>query len=35
MPAGATVTATGQKQNGFLSVTYNGNDGWAYAQYLE
>ncbi|MCC6792024.1 MAG: SH3 domain-containing protein [Thermomicrobiales bacterium] len=35
MPTGATVTATGQKQNGFIAVTYKGNDGWAYAQYLD
>jgi uncharacterized protein YraI len=35
MPTGAVVTVTGKKQNGFLSVTYKGEKGWAYAQYLE
>jgi uncharacterized protein YraI len=34
MPNGAGVTLTGQRQNGFLSVTYNGQSGWAYESYL-
>ena len=34
MPNGAGVTLTGQRQNGFVSVTYNGQSGWAYEQYL-
>jgi uncharacterized protein YraI len=35
MPAGATVTLTGNSANGFLSVRYNGLDGWAYTSYLD
>ena len=34
MPDGATVTLTGQSSNGFLSVSYQGTSGWAYAIYL-
>jgi uncharacterized protein YgiM (DUF1202 family) len=34
MPLGATVELTGDESNGFLSVTYNGVDGWAYAEFL-
>nr|MDP9472999.1 SH3 domain-containing protein [Chloroflexota bacterium] len=34
MPAGATVTLTGESANGFLGVTYNGRTGWAYATFL-
>jgi N-acetylmuramoyl-L-alanine amidase len=34
LPDGATVTLTGQSSNGFLSVTYQGASGWAYAIYL-
>lgn len=34
MPAGALVTLTGQGQNGFVAVSYNGTNGWAYATYL-
>lgn len=34
MPYGAGVTLTGQRQNGFVSVTYNGQSGWAYESYL-
>ncbi len=34
MPNGAGVTLTGQRQNGFVSVTYNGRSGWAYESYL-
>ncbi|HEV2066996.1 MAG TPA: SH3 domain-containing protein, partial [Thermomicrobiales bacterium] len=35
MPAGTTITLTGNSANGFLSVSYNGTAGWAYAAYLE
>lgn len=34
IPSGAAVTATGQSQAGFSSVSYNGADGWAHADYL-
>jgi uncharacterized protein YraI len=34
MPDGATVGLTGQSSNGFLSVSYQGTSGWAYAIYL-
>ncbi|HEY8447990.1 MAG TPA: SH3 domain-containing protein [Thermomicrobiales bacterium] len=34
MPAGATVQLTGDQQNGFLGVIYNGQRGWAYGDYL-
>jgi uncharacterized protein YgiM (DUF1202 family) len=34
MSDGATVTLTGQSSNGFLSVSYQGTAGWAYAIYL-
>jgi uncharacterized protein YraI len=34
MPAGATVTLTGQTANGFYGITWNGNTGWAAAEYL-
>ena len=34
MPAGSTVALTGQSANGFLSVSYNGTAGWAFAAYL-
>ena len=34
MPDGATVTLTGQTNNGFVSVRYQGTNGWAYATYL-
>lgn len=34
MPAGATVTLTGQNANGFSSVVYNGASGWAFAEFL-
>lgn len=34
MPDGAAVSLTGQASGGFLSVTYNGTGGWAYADYL-
>lgn len=35
MPAGATVSLTGQSQDGFLSVSYRGETGWAHASYLD
>lgn len=34
LPAGATVTVTGQQSNGFHSVSYNGTAGWAFSTYL-
>ena len=34
MPAGAAVTLTGGSENGFVSVAYNGQDGWALADLL-
>ncbi len=34
MRSGATVTLNGRQANGFLSVTFQGTSGWAYAQYL-
>ncbi len=34
LPAGATVTVTGQRSNGFHSVSYNGKSGWAFSTYL-
>ena len=34
MPRGAGVTLTGQRANGFVSVTYQGASGWAYESYL-
>ena len=34
MPSGASVTLNGRQANGFVSVTYRGTSGWAYAQYL-
>lgn len=34
MPNGAKVSLTGQSSAGFLSVTYNGTAGWAFADYL-
>jgi len=35
MPAGGRVSVTGNAVNGFLPVTYDGLDGWAFAQYLK
>jgi uncharacterized protein YraI len=35
MPAGAKVVLTGDEQNGFVPVSYDGTDGWAYSAYLE
>jgi uncharacterized protein YraI len=34
MPAGATVTATGDAANGFFSVEFDGQSGWAHSAYL-
>ena len=34
LPRGALVTLTGRGSNGFLSVSYRGVQGWAYASYL-
>ncbi|HEY8446064.1 MAG TPA: SH3 domain-containing protein [Thermomicrobiales bacterium] len=34
MPAGARVTLTGERRNGFVRVVYDGRRGWAYAAYL-
>lgn len=34
MPRGAKVTLTGQTNNGFHSVSYNGFTGWAFSAYL-
>lgn len=34
MPGGAEVELTGDESNGFLGVIYNGQRGWASAQYL-
>jgi uncharacterized protein YraI len=34
MPEGAKVTAEGKRENGFVEVTYQGMDGWAYQDYL-
>lgn len=35
IPSIAVVTLTGEAQDGFLGVTYNGQHGWADAAYLE
>ncbi len=35
LPAGASVTLTGNSANGFLSISYDGVAGWAYAAYLD
>ena len=35
MPAGSTVTITGESVNGFAPVAYNGTYGWAYEAYLD
>lgn len=34
MPAGSSGTSTGQSQNGFWSMNYNGTNGWASASLL-
>ena len=34
MPAGATVQLPGEQRNGFVRVTYNGTQGWAFGQFL-
>jgi uncharacterized protein YkwD/uncharacterized protein YraI len=35
IPSVAVVTLTGEAQDGFLQVAYNGQEGWADASYLE
>lgn len=35
IPSVAVVTLTGEAQDGFLGVVYNGQEGWADAAYLE
>jgi hypothetical protein len=35
MPVGTVVTALGESKNGFLHVSTNGDDGWAYSTYLK
>ncbi|MEA2512193.1 MAG: hypothetical protein QOJ59_1680 [Thermomicrobiales bacterium] len=35
MPAGSLVVLTGEEENGFLSVDYQGTEGWAFADYLD
>lgn len=34
MPAGATVQLLGEQRNGFVRVTYNGSQGWAFGEFL-
>ncbi len=34
MPPGASVSLDGGSQNGFLSLTYNGNWGWAHSDWI-
>ena len=34
IPNGATVNTTGETQNGFSRLTYNGTTGWSSSQYL-
>lgn len=35
MPKGSVVAVRGNAQNGFLPITYNGANGWAFASLLE
>ena len=35
IPSVAVVTLTGEAQDGFLRVVYDGQEGWADAAYLE
>lgn len=35
MPVNASVLLTGNASNGFYSVSYDGTEGWAYAEYLD
>ena len=35
IPAGATVTLTGDSQNGFRAASYQGTDGWVFNGYLD
>jgi uncharacterized protein YraI len=34
MPGGAAVSLTGNQQNGFLELSYQGTGGWGYADYI-
>ncbi len=34
MPAGASISLTGESSNGFLGVTYKGSSGWAHSSYI-
>jgi uncharacterized protein YraI len=34
MPHGASVVTTGEESNGFLGITYNGMNGYAYSEFL-
>jgi len=34
LPAGSSVALTGQASNGYVSVSYDGTDGWVAADYL-
>jgi uncharacterized protein YraI len=34
MPGGASVSLTGNQQNGFLELSYQGTGGWGYADYI-
>jgi uncharacterized protein YraI len=35
IPGGATVQLLGEQQNGFLRVSYQGQTGWAYADFVQ
>jgi len=35
VPGGATVTITGDAQNGYYPVAYNGEDGWVFGAFLD
>jgi len=35
MPPGASVILSGEENNGFLGVSYNGTAGWAFAEFLQ
>lgn len=35
MPVGAAVEITGDQDNGFYPVNYNGEDGWAFGAYID
>jgi uncharacterized protein YraI len=34
MPTGASVTLTGESANGFVSLSYDGLNGWGYSDYI-